>query len=640
MICLSCVSEVNKAYSFRIKCENSDITLRQIFNDIKSLESSNAEIDDVNCKILETSNQSIELKQQNQNHQLQTKFTANEIFHITEVNKTNNEISMIESDYNDNDNDDINNCKINDRVEFLEQEKDAFIKNDSFGEIEQLYTMATNDDSQDQENDIEQEKNILNIQEINMKQQFENSDDINREEILILECANCGETFDDTNQFQTHTGTCLKEEKSENLKQKTNPSKKHKIPLKCQYCLIEFVHLKNLEKHINKHHEKNKNRINTEEENNIHIEEQEQEQEENYSNSEFLIQEIDILNLKHNQQILNTPFKCYNCGAGFVKKKSLSFHLKLNKCTEEQFGCVSCKKVFINKQNLIEHMKTHFKFSCSKCSKSFSNKDKLKDHVNIEHKNLKKNQCSYCGKAFSMKSSLKDHLRIHNGEKPFLCSFCGKAFSQNANLKQHMMRHNSIKPFNCNQCNSSFVSKGELNSHLRRHTGEHPFICDICNSSFTTSSSLVKHSRRHTGERPYACEYCPMRFTVLGVLKNHRRTHTGEKPYVCKFCSRSFAQKSDCLSHMRAHTGEKPYKCTICNQSFQQCGSLKLHMKSIHNIIYVKQKQNQINNSEEEEEEIERNKKQKQQQQLDSEVFDDILSMQVDNDVLSDSCLK
>ncbi|XP_030374574.1 zinc finger protein 436 [Scaptodrosophila lebanonensis] len=271
-------------------------------------------------------------------------------------------------------------------------------------------------------------------------------------------------------------------------------------------------------------------------------------------------------------------YRCERCNAGFALEKSLAIHRRQNGCTNLSFKCNECERVFVSMDHLNEHQATHSSYNCTECSEVFETKEDLGRHMVQGHKRNLRNQCTVCQKVFTMLSTLRDHMRIHTGEKPFTCKTCGKSFTQNANLRQHMLRHSDIKRFKCELCPHSFVTKAELSSHARTHTGDKPYECDSCSAKFTTSCSLAKHKRKHTGERPYACDLCPLRFTALNVLKNHRRTHTGEKPYVCPYCFKSFTQRGDCQMHKRTHQGEKIYICPVCSQEFKSMEDMRSHL--------------------------------------------------------------
>ncbi|KAM8704498.1 hypothetical protein ACLKA7_009015 [Drosophila subpalustris] len=275
---------------------------------------------------------------------------------------------------------------------------------------------------------------------------------------------------------------------------------------------------------------------------------------------------------------LKANFHCDRCNAGFVLEKSLVIHRRQNGCTNRSFKCNECERVFVSLNHLTEHQATHAAHNCQECGVRCESKEQLGRHMVQAHKRNLRNQCNVCQKVFTMLSTLRDHMRIHTGEKPFVCNVCGKGFTQNANLRQHKLRHSDIKRFKCELCNNSFVTKAELTSHARTHTGVKPYECDVCSSRFTTSCSLAKHKRKHTGERPYPCDLCPMRFTALNVLKNHRRTHTGERPFVCPFCSKSFTQRGDCQMHQRTHQGDKIYICPVCSEEFKSMNDMRSHL--------------------------------------------------------------
>ncbi|XP_061750904.1 zinc finger protein 572-like isoform X2 [Nerophis ophidion] len=137
-------------------------------------------------------------------------------------------------------------------------------------------------------------------------------------------------------------------------------------------------------------------------------------------------------------------------------------------------------------------------FSCSVCPKIFSNKGNFTQHMKT-HTGEKTFDCSVCGKTFCHQKVLTEHIRIHTGEKPFKCPVCDKPFSRKRVLSQHMRTHTGEKPFNCSVCDKNFAQKRALIQHMRTHTGEKPFKCSVCDKSFSQKSTLSKHSRTHSG---------------------------------------------------------------------------------------------------------------------------------------------
>jgi len=116
-------------------------------------------------------------------------------------------------------------------------------------------------------------------------------------------------------------------------------------------------------------------------------------------------------------------------------------------------------------------------FSCIKCKKEFVNRYRLNDHMKI-HNQPHAFECKNCPKAFPRKSNLNKHMLIHSNDPRLICSFCGKKFSRTAGVKRHEMVHRAEKPHNCSQCNKSFTRPHLLQSHLERiHS---PLTCKVC----------------------------------------------------------------------------------------------------------------------------------------------------------------
>ncbi|XP_038135090.1 gastrula zinc finger protein XlCGF49.1-like isoform X2 [Cyprinodon tularosa] len=138
--------------------------------------------------------------------------------------------------------------------------------------------------------------------------------------------------------------------------------------------------------------------------------------------------------------------------------------------------------------------------------------------------------CLTCGEVFLKKDNLMVHIRTHTGEKPFECLSCGKEFTQKSGLETHMIIHTGQKPFECLSCGKEFTQKSNLETHMRIHTGEKPFECLSCGKKFTQKSNLETHVIIHTGEKPFECLSCGKKFTQKHSLETHIRIHTGVKP--------------------------------------------------------------------------------------------------------------
>lgn len=79
-------------------------------------------------------------------------------------------------------------------------------------------------------------------------------------------------------------------------------------------------------------------------------------------------------------------------------------------------------------------------FKCSQCGRGFVSAGVLKAHVRT-HTGLKSFKCLVCNGAFSTGGSLRRHMGIHNDLRPYMCPYCQKTFKTALNCKKHMKTH-------------------------------------------------------------------------------------------------------------------------------------------------------------------------------------------------------
>ena len=143
-------------------------------------------------------------------------------------------------------------------------------------------------------------------------------------------------------------------------------------------------------------------------------------------------------------------------------------------------------------------------------------------------------KCDQCDKCFSQKEELVQHERTHTEDKPFECNQCGKRFYLEGNLFLHKEIHRG-KPFECNYCNKCFSHKGHLNEHRRIHTGEKPFSCNQCDKRFNRKSLLKQHQVTHTRENCFEFTQFDQSSGQPETVERHIQTetvsniHTGEE---------------------------------------------------------------------------------------------------------------
>uniref|UniRef100_A0AAV2JCU0 C2H2-type domain-containing protein n=1 Tax=Knipowitschia caucasica TaxID=637954 RepID=A0AAV2JCU0_KNICA len=235
-------------------------------------------------------------------------------------------------------------------------------------------------------------------------------------------------------------------------------------------------------------------------------------------------------------------------------------------------------------RSLKTHMYKHtedYPFKCQECGKGYIDGDKLMGHLSV-HTGLKPFDCKVCGSSFTAKTNLHRHMRSHTGTKPYTCAECGRSFTRSRTLRDHMTIHSGVRPYKCSSCGRTFNHKVNLIVHERIHTGERPYLCSICPKAFRTTVALQVHQRVHTGEKPYICDVCGRAFSQQSSLCVHRRVHLNERSYVCHVCSKSFNNPQNLKLHMRVHSGERPYACGLCDKTFVQNAHLHTHMMHMH----------------------------------------------------------
>ena len=81
-------------------------------------------------------------------------------------------------------------------------------------------------------------------------------------------------------------------------------------------------------------------------------------------------------------------------------------------------------------------------------------------------------KCLACGRMFNDKSNLRQHIRTHSNERPYTCEVCHKSFKWNKVLKRHMATHFTVKPYQCSLCEKAYTQRQSLKSHLKHSHGQ------------------------------------------------------------------------------------------------------------------------------------------------------------------------
>ncbi|KAF2896587.1 hypothetical protein ILUMI_09589 [Ignelater luminosus] len=130
---------------------------------------------------------------------------------------------------------------------------------------------------------------------------------------------------------------------------------------------------------------------------------------------------------------------CDYCKSEFPDAATLDVHIKQH-TGDRPFLCNMCGKCFPQRFNLELHLRTHTgerPFTCEVCKNGYVSKASLKIHMRT-HTNERPFVCDFCGKAFRQSGDLTSHKRLHGTEKPIECSVCQKTVYYRYEAQVHL----------------------------------------------------------------------------------------------------------------------------------------------------------------------------------------------------------
>ncbi|XP_052061305.1 zinc finger protein ZFAT-like [Mytilus californianus] len=246
------------------------------------------------------------------------------------------------------------------------------------------------------------------------------------------------------------------------------------------------------------------------------------------------------------------PFACITCGFKAATKEELNSH-KEQEHRAIVYPCKDCEYVAVSRSQLWNHSIQHkglgeaMGLECPLCQQKLDNMRKFKLHVAEKHPDMtEEDNC----KIASLNKVKMHKVQGKLGRRSYKCPYCEKVFFRaNSELQKHIWIHEGIKPYKCPLCPHSCRSKNNLQAHMLRHTDEKPYTCNECGKPYKSKTALRWHVRSHTDGKMFKCMKCNYEATQRSHLKRHMETHDVIKRYGCQHCDYS----ANTIGYMKIH---------------------------------------------------------------------------------------
>ena len=277
-------------------------------------------------------------------------------------------------------------------------------------------------------------------------------------------------------------------------KYKPKPKPKHT----CEECGLELSNIKEMRKHKNQEHKKEKQ-----------------------------------IGLRK-----SGPVMCPHCGKMIASAKHLREHIKrmheefLNKPEGEGHDvfngvndasvCTTCGKDFENARLLRLHIKqTHDRHKhiqvCPYCTKEIFN---LKKHIRDYHPHPEDDDkeilCKECDTIVIARDWKQHKSKFHGRE---ICPFCGILAT-----KEHIEYVHKVQPVACDICHAVLKNKRALRNHkMKVHPPMEILSCSDCHQVFENKIKLYAHKYAVHNYEESKCEWCGGTYKNRKLLQAHKR---------------------------------------------------------------------------------------------------------------------
>ncbi|CAL1297370.1 unnamed protein product [Larinioides sclopetarius] len=120
-------------------------------------------------------------------------------------------------------------------------------------------------------------------------------------------------------------------------------------------------------------------------------------------------------------------FSCRCCNASYASKYTLNRHMK-DHHKLDKYVCDLCSKSYKRKYDLKKHKSKKHKISNDATS-----------NMPLVSESLSK--CEICNKVFAERQNLIQHLKSHSPNNKFTCDLCDKSYSRRNGLLRYARTH-------------------------------------------------------------------------------------------------------------------------------------------------------------------------------------------------------
>ncbi|XP_063859956.1 zinc finger protein 85-like [Scylla paramamosain] len=135
-------------------------------------------------------------------------------------------------------------------------------------------------------------------------------------------------------------------------------------------------------------------------------------------------------------------FRCDVCGTVLFHSSDLKAHMhtKHNVGENNPFHILAKQQQASGQFMLRKKIIIEKPYKCDLCGAGFNTEGHLKTHRQ-KHMVERPYKCEKCGLTFSDHPTLESHERRHQAERPYKCDRCGAAFFRESHLHRHIKRH-------------------------------------------------------------------------------------------------------------------------------------------------------------------------------------------------------